>query len=56
MKLLTSIASLGCLAALASGCVVTAGDGADASLLVSNHSDFEIHEMYVTEVGSPTWG
>jgi hypothetical protein len=47
MKLLTSLA----LAMCASACVVT-----DSSLLVSNHSDFEIHEIYVTPVDSSTWG
>lgn len=28
----------------------------DSSLRVVNQSDFEIHELYVTEVASPTWG
>ena len=51
MKLLTSLAVVASLAA--SGCVIT---DRDSSLLVSNHSDFEIHEMYVTDVSSPTWG
>jgi hypothetical protein len=51
MKLFTSFALVACLAS-ASACVVTD----DSSLLVSNHSDFEIHEMYVTDVGSPSWG
>lgn len=48
MKLFTSLALV---LSVASGCVV-----ADSSLLVSNQSDFEIHEMYVTPVDSPTWG
>jgi len=48
MGLLPSIALLTCVA---SGCVMS-----DSSLRVSNRSDFEIHEMYVTPVGSPTWG
>jgi hypothetical protein len=34
---------------------VVTTDG-DSSLYVSNQSDFEIHEMYVTPVASPTWG
>ena len=50
MKLLTSFALLASLTA--SACVVTD----DSSLRVSNHSDFEIHEMYVTGVGTSTWG
>ena len=45
--LLPSIASL----VFVGGCVVT-----DSSLEVSNRSDFEIHEMYVTDINSPTWG
>lgn len=52
MRLLPSIA---CVLA-AGGCVVTTGDGYDSSLLVSNHSDFEVHEMYVTEIDNPSWG
>lgn len=50
MRLLTSFASLACLASLSS-CVVT-----DSSLRVENRSDFEIHEMYVTPVDSSSWG
>ncbi len=47
---------LACLAVVAlGGCVVTTDD-LDSSLLVSNDSSFEIHEMYVTEIDSPTWG
>jgi hypothetical protein len=49
MKLLTSLA----LAATVSGCVIS---NEDSSLLVSNRSDFEIHEMYVTPIDSPSWG
>jgi hypothetical protein len=48
-----NLASLAVVAALG-GCVVTTE--ADSSLFVSNDSDFEIHEMYVTEIDSPTWG
>ena len=44
------LASLACLAAGA-GCVEY-----DSSLTVSNLSDFEIHEMYVTQIDSPQWG
>jgi hypothetical protein len=50
MKLLASLATI---TALASGCVISEQD---SSLLVSNRSDFEIHEMYITAVDSPTWG
>ncbi len=47
---------LACLAAVVlGGCVVTTDD-LDSSLLVSNDSSFEIHELYVTEVDNPTWG
>src|SRR5688572_26666224 len=28
----------------------------DSSIEVTNHSDFEIHEMYITPVASPSWG
>jgi hypothetical protein len=52
MLKLTSLALLASL----TGCVVTTTDDPDSSLFVSNDSDFEIHEMYVTEVSSPTWG
>jgi hypothetical protein len=48
---LSLIASL--LFGVLPACVVT---DTDSSLLVSNESDFEIHEMYVTDVASPTWG
>ncbi len=51
MKLLTSLALAATVAA--SGCVIS---DQDSSLLVSNRSDFEIHEMYVTPIDSPTWG
>jgi hypothetical protein len=56
MRLLPSIAFLGFVAVATTGCVVVEDDGYDSSLLVSNHSDFEIHEMYVTDVDSATWG
>lgn len=47
---------LACLAVSLSACVVTTTDDLDSSLFVSNDSSFEIHEMYVTEIDSPTWG
>jgi hypothetical protein len=47
-----SLALLLCAATTAS-CVIV---DADSSLRVANDSDFEIHEMYVTPVDSPTWG
>ena len=50
---LPSLALLFASLAATSACVITDGD---SSLLVSNESDFEIHEMYVTPVDSPTWG
>ncbi len=43
-------------ASLAGGCVI-AGDGvADATLEVSNNSDFVIEEIYLTDVNSSSWG
>jgi hypothetical protein len=48
MRLLPSIAVLAF-----AGCTVTE---IDSSLVVSNRSDFEIDELYVTPTGSPTWG
>jgi hypothetical protein len=51
MRVLPSIASIATLAYLATGCVAN-----DSSLAVSNRSDFEIHEMYVTPVHSSSWG
>ena len=51
------LASLAVLGSALGGCVVTTStDDYDSSLSVSNESDFEIHEMYVTEIDSPTWG
>lgn len=50
MRLLTSIALV---VVAGGGCVTTE---TDSSLLVSNRSDFEIHELYVTPVGASTWG
>jgi hypothetical protein len=35
------------------GCVVSE---TDSSLFVENRSDFEIYEMYVTEIDNPSWG
>lgn len=52
MRTLISIAALACFA---TGCVVTAASD-DSSLLVSNHSDFEVDEIYVTAVNSSSWG
>ncbi|GEM_PF-1943675 len=43
-------------ASLAGGCVIS-GDGvADATLEVSNDSDFVIEELYLTDVNSSSWG
>lgn len=49
MRLLTSIALA---TAALTGCVIES----DSSIRVSNRSDFEIHEMYVTPVHASTWG
>ncbi len=52
-----NLASLALIGSALGGCVVTTTtDDYDSSLFVSNESDFEIHEMYVTEIDSPTWG
>jgi len=48
MRFIVSLAAIACAA---TGCVTS-----DSSLLVSNRSDFEIHEMYVTPIESPSWG
>lgn len=48
MKLVTSFALL--LGLATSACVT------DSSIVVENRSDFEIDEMYVTDVASSTWG
>jgi hypothetical protein len=39
----------------ASGCVIVADDD-DSTLLVVNNSDFVIEEIYLVDVGNPTWG
>ena len=39
--------------AVATGCVASSSD---SSLTVSNDSDFTIQELYLTDVGSSTWG
>jgi hypothetical protein len=51
MRFIASLAVIATTAVAASGCVTS-----DSSLLVSNRSDFEIHEMYVTPSNSPSWG
>jgi hypothetical protein len=57
MRLL--LASLVAASALA-GCTTTASttidDGPDATLLVINESDYVIEEIYLTDVGSVSWG
>jgi hypothetical protein len=52
MRQLHAIASL---LVVVTGCVVTEVEH-DSSLLVDNQSDFEVHEMYVTDISSPSWG
>lgn len=44
--------------ALVAACVASSDTGpiADASLLVSNQSDYVIEEIYLTEVDNPSWG
>ena len=49
----SSLALFLAIGAAGSACVITE---TDSSLYVSNYSDFEIHEMYVTPIESPTWG
>ena len=41
---------------MATGCVVSTDGTADSSLTVTNESDFTIQEIYLTDVGSSTWG
>jgi hypothetical protein len=43
-----------CLSFSAVGCVITTDD--DATLTIVNNSDFVIEEIYLTDVGSRTWG
>jgi hypothetical protein len=49
----TSLALALALGVASSACVITE---TDSSLYVANYSDFEIHEMYVTPIESPSWG
>jgi hypothetical protein len=47
------------LLALAISCTLaacTTSSGPDATLSVDNQSDFQIVELYLTDVGSSTWG
>lgn len=53
----TPFLALAFAVAAAGGCAVTTDDdGADASLLVVNESDYAIYELYLTEVDNPNWG
>jgi hypothetical protein len=47
------LALLFVIAGIASGCVVQDSHG---DLSVINSSDVAIEELYVTDIGSPTWG
>jgi hypothetical protein len=38
---------------LAAGCVISSSD---ATLTVSNQSDYVIEEIYLTEIDNPSWG
>lgn len=51
-----SVAALGACSVESSGGGGTIDPGPDASLRVVNDSDFVIEEIYLTDVGSPTWG
>lgn len=51
MKAITT-ALLACLTA----CAVDNSTTSDSTFAVRNESDYEIHELYVTSVGSSTWG
>jgi hypothetical protein len=42
------------LLSLSAGCVVTTDD--DSTLTIANESDYVLLEIYVTEVGNPSWG
>lgn len=59
MKKLLCLAPLFALATSATGCFISSDDdddGPDATITVTNRSDFAIVELYVTQVDSDTWG
>lgn len=55
MNKLCFLAPMFALVAAGSGCV-TSDDSSDATLRVTNNSDFAIEEIYVTPVDNPDWG
>jgi hypothetical protein len=43
--------------AAAPGCIIVSDeDAVDSTLLIANDSDYEIWEIYLTEVDNPNWG
>ena len=52
------LAGLLTLAAAPSGCIISSDDDddGDSTLLIANDSDYEIWEIYLTEVDNPNWG
>jgi hypothetical protein len=54
MNKLGLLAPLLAIVAAASGC--TSDGNSDATLTVTNKSDFSIVELYVTQVDNPDWG
>jgi hypothetical protein len=51
-----TLAGLLTLSAAAPGCLIVTDDDGDATLEVVNESDFEIWELYLTEVDNRDWG
>ena len=44
------------LATLSTGCIVSADDNSDSTLLVVNQSDYVIDTLNLVDVGNPSWG
>jgi len=55
MNKLGLLAPIFAVLAAASGCTTSDGNS-DATLTVTNNSDFSIVELYVTQVDNPNWG
>lgn len=58
MKKLLCLAPLFALVSASTGCIIESDDddGPDATLTVTNRSDFAIVELYVTQVDNDSWG
>lgn len=53
-RLLTS-ALVACLSLAATGCIITTNDD-DATLTIVNESSYVVEQIYLTDVGDPSWG